>query len=64
MTQSQRSHFKLDNGCLVCNSNCAVIGFVIPFAAMEAAFGSIDVVSVVREQALSGEKHISIAYMR
>ena len=59
--QSQRSHFKLDKGFLVCNSNCAVIGLVIPFAAMEAAFGPIDAVSVVTEQALSGEKHISIA---
>lgn len=61
--QSQRSHFKLDKGFLVCNSNCAVIGLVIPFAAIEAAFGPIDAVSVVTEQALSGGKHISFAYM-
>ena len=53
--QSQRNHYKLDKGFLVCNSNCAVIGLVIPFAAIEAAFGPIDVVSVVTEQALSGE---------
>ena len=53
--QSQRDHFKIDKGFLVCNSNCAVIGLVIPFAAIEAAFGPIDVVSVVTEQALSGE---------
>ncbi len=52
---SQRRHFKVDKGFLVCNSNCAVIGLVIPFAAIEAAFGPIDVVSVVTEQALSGE---------
>ena len=52
---TQRSHYKVDKGFLVCNSNCAVIGLVIPFAAIEAAFGPIDVVSVVTEQALSGE---------
>ena len=56
---SQRNHYKIDKGFLVCNSNCAVIGLVIPFAAIEAAFGPIDVVSVVTEQALSGEWHIS-----
>lgn len=54
---SQRNHFKVNKGFLVCNSNCAVIGLVIPFAAIEAAFGPIDVVSVVTEQALSGEWH-------
>ena len=62
--QSQRSHFKSDKVFLVCNSNCAVIGLAIPFAAMEAAFGPVDAVSVTTEQALSGEKHISNAYMR
>lgn len=50
----QRKHYELDKGFLVCNSNCAVIGLVIPFAALEAAFGPIDVVSVVTEQAVSG----------
>lgn len=53
--QSQRNHYKLDKGFLVCNSNCAVVGLVIPFAAIEAAFSPIDVFSVVTEQALSGE---------
>lgn len=52
---NQQDHYKIDKGFLVCNSNCAVIGLVIPFAAIEAAFGPIDVVSVVTEQALSGE---------
>ena len=52
---SQRIHYKLDKGLLICNSNCAVIGLVIPFAAIEAAFGPIDVVSVVTEQTLLGE---------
>ena len=56
---SQRKRYKIDKGFLVCNSNCAVIGLVIPFAAIEAAFGPIDVVSVVTEQALSGERHTS-----
>ena len=52
---TQRRHYEVDKGFLVCNSNCAVIGLVIPFAAIEAAFGPIDIVSVVTEQALSGE---------
>ena len=49
----QQAHYKLDKGFLVCNSNCAVIGLIIPFAAIEVAFGPIDIISVVTEQALS-----------
>ena len=56
---SQRNHYKVDKGFLVCSSNCAFIGLVIPFAAIEAAFDPIDVVSVVTEEALSGECHAS-----
>ncbi|KAI9719197.1 MAG: hypothetical protein M1828_006290 [Chrysothrix sp. TS-e1954] len=50
----QRSHHSLHRGCLVCNSNCAVIGLVIPFAALQARFGPVEAVSVVTLQALSG----------
>lgn len=59
----QRKHYGLGKGFLVCNSNCAVIGLVIPFAAIEAAFGPIDVVSVVTEQALSGAGHSGVSAM-
>ena len=59
----QRKHYGLDKGFLVCNSNCAVIGLVIPFAAIEAAFGPIDIVSVVTEQALSGAGHSGVSAM-
>lgn len=59
----QRRHYGLKNGLLVCNSNCAVIGLVIPFAALEAAFGPIDIVSVVTEQALSGAGHSGVSAM-
>ncbi|KAH0562960.1 hypothetical protein GP486_002473 [Trichoglossum hirsutum] len=38
----QRSQRHLDKGFSVCNSNCAVIGVVIPFAALQAKFGQID----------------------
>ena len=48
---------------MVCNSNCAVIGIVIPFAALEAAFGPIDTVSVVTEQALSGAGYPGVSAM-
>ncbi|RCI15734.1 hypothetical protein L249_2916, partial [Ophiocordyceps polyrhachis-furcata BCC 54312] len=41
-------------GLLVCNSNCAVVGLVLPLAALESAFGPVSSVSVVTLQALSG----------
>ncbi|CAK7236923.1 aspartate-semialdehyde dehydrogenase [Sporothrix curviconia] len=53
----------LDRGFLVCNSNCAVIGLVIPFAAMVAAFGPIDAVSVVTMQAVSGAGYPGVSSM-
>ncbi|KAL6721519.1 aspartate-semialdehyde dehydrogenase [Lecanora helva] len=59
----QRKHYGLDKGFLVCNSNCAVIGLVIPFAAIEAAFGPIDIVDVTTEQALSGAGHSGVSAM-
>ena len=59
----QQKNYKLDKGFLVCNSNCAVIGLVIPFAAIEAAFGPIDQVSVVTSQALSGAGYPGVSAM-
>ncbi|KAJ5738528.1 Aspartate-semialdehyde dehydrogenase [Penicillium malachiteum] len=50
----QRKHFGLKKGFLVCNSNCAVIGIVIPFAALQAKFGPVEEVEVFTEQAISG----------
>jgi aspartate-semialdehyde dehydrogenase len=50
----QRKHFGLKKGFLVCNSNCAVIGIVIPFAALQAKFGPVEDVEVFTEQAVSG----------
>jgi aspartate-semialdehyde dehydrogenase len=51
---TQRQHYQLDKGLLVCNSNCAVIGLVIPAAALIQKFGPIDQVSIVTMQAVSG----------
>ncbi len=51
----QRKHHNLEKGFLVCNSNCAVIGIVIPFAALQEKFGPINTVSVVTMQAVSGK---------
>jgi aspartate-semialdehyde dehydrogenase len=51
---AQRKHYQLDKGLLVCNSNCAVIGLVIPAAALIQKFGPIDQVSMVTMQAVSG----------
>lgn len=59
----QRSHFQLEKGFLVCNSNCAVIGIVIPFAALQAKFGEINTVSVVTMQAVSGAGYPGVSSM-
>merc|ERR1711977_594998 len=58
----QRTHFGLEKGFLVCNSNCAVIGVVIPFKALEK-FGPIDAVSVVTMQAVSGAGYPGVSSM-
>ena len=51
---AQRRHYQLSKGLLVCNSNCAVIGLVIPAAALIQKFGPIVQVSMVTMQAVSG----------
>jgi aspartate-semialdehyde dehydrogenase len=59
----QRSQHSLQKGFLVCNSNCAVIGIVIPFAALQARFGPVDAVSVVTMQAVSGAGYPGVSSM-
>lgn len=59
----QRAHYGLKKGFLICNSNCAVIGIVIPFAALQAAFGPINQVSVVTMQAVSGAGYPGVSSM-
>lgn len=59
----QRSVHSLSKGFLVCNSNCAVIGLVIPFAALQAAFGPISTVSIVTMQAVSGAGYPGVSSM-
>lgn len=59
----QRKQFNLKKGFLVCNSNCAVIGMVIPFAALQAKFGPISEVSVVTLQAVSGAGYPGVSSM-
>ncbi|PNP60078.1 hypothetical protein THARTR1_00102 [Trichoderma harzianum] len=59
----QRSVHGLKKGFLVCNSNCAVIGLVIPFAALQAAFGPISTVSIVTMQAVSGAGYPGVSSM-
>ncbi|TAQ86905.1 hypothetical protein B7494_g4758 [Chlorociboria aeruginascens] len=61
---AQRQHLKAEGkGFLVTNSNCAVIGIVIPFAALQAKFGRISEVSVVTLQALSGAGYPGVSSM-
>lgn len=59
----QRKEFQLEKGFLVCNSNCAVIGIVIPFAALQQKFGPINTVSVVTMQAVSGAGYPGVSSM-
>ncbi|KAL2219191.1 aspartate-semialdehyde dehydrogenase [Thermoascus aurantiacus ATCC 26904] len=59
----QRKHFGLEKGFLVCNSNCAVIGIVIPFAALQAKFGPVEEVEVFTEQAISGAGYPGVPSM-
>ncbi|KAL2784166.1 hypothetical protein BJX66DRAFT_317100 [Aspergillus keveii] len=59
----QRKHFGLKKGFLVCNSNCAVIGIVIPFAALQAKFGPVEEVEVFTEQAVSGAGYPGVPSM-
>ena len=59
----QQKVYQQEKGFLVCNSNCAVIGVVIPFAAIQAKFGPIDVASVVTLQAVSGAGYPGVSSM-
>ncbi|KAL9043916.1 MAG: hypothetical protein Q9214_002911 [Letrouitia sp. 1 TL-2023] len=59
----QRKSYGQERGFLVCNSNCAVIGIVIPFAAIQAKFGPVDEVSVVTMQAVSGAGYPGVSSM-
>jgi aspartate-semialdehyde dehydrogenase len=59
----QRKEFDLKKGFLVCNSNCAVIGIVIPFAALQAKFGPVEDVEVFTEQAVSGAGYPGVPSM-
>lgn len=59
----QREQFGLKKGFLVCNSNCAVIGVVIPFAALQAKFGPVEEVEVFTEQAVSGAGYPGVPSM-
>jgi aspartate-semialdehyde dehydrogenase len=59
----QRKHFGLKKGFLVCNSNCAVIGIVIPFAALQAKFEPVEDVEVFTEQAVSGAGYPGVPSM-
>lgn len=59
----QRKAMSTNKGFLVCNSNCAVIGVAIPFAALQAAFGPVECASVVTLQAVSGAGYPGVSSM-
>ena len=59
----QRAQRGLDRGALVCNSNCAVTGIVVPLAALQARFGPVAAVSAVTLQAVSGAGYPGVSSM-
>ena len=59
----QQKIYQQKKGFLVCNSNCAVIGLVIPFAALIARFGPVDYASIVTMQAVSGAGYPGVSSM-
>jgi aspartate-semialdehyde dehydrogenase len=61
---TQRRHYQLNKGLLVCNSNCAVVGLVVPAAALIQKFGPIEQVSVVTMQAVSGAGYPGVSSKR
>ncbi|EQL34242.1 aspartate-semialdehyde dehydrogenase [Blastomyces dermatitidis ATCC 26199] len=60
---AQRKHYGLDKGLIVCNSNCAVVGLVIPAKALIQKFGPIESVSMVTMQAVSGAGYPGVSSM-
>ena len=50
-------------GIIVCNSNCAVVNIVVPFAALQEKFGPIEACSVVTMQAVSGAGYPGVSSM-
>jgi aspartate-semialdehyde dehydrogenase len=63
MIPHQRKEFNLKKGFIVCNSNCAVIGIVIPLAALQSKFGPVEEVEVFTEQAISGSGYPGVPSM-
>ncbi|KAK3674239.1 aspartate-semialdehyde dehydrogenase [Recurvomyces mirabilis] len=59
----QQKTWNYSGGFQVCNSNCAVIGLVIPFAALQQKFGPIKECSVVTLQAVSGAGYPGVSSM-
>lgn len=59
----QRGFYGQNKGFLVCNSNCAVVGVVVPLAALQAKFGPVAQVSVVTMQAVSGAGYPGVSSM-
>ncbi|KAJ5152725.1 aspartate semialdehyde dehydrogenase [Penicillium canariense] len=63
MIPHQRKEFNLKKGFIICNSNCAVIGIVIPLAALQSKFGPVEEVEVFTEQAISGSGYPGVPSM-
>lgn len=54
MVPYQRSLHNLNKGFIVTNANCSTTGLVVPLAALEKAFGPIEICIVTTMQAISG----------
>ncbi|KAG5289008.1 aspartate semialdehyde dehydrogenase [Histoplasma capsulatum G186AR] len=60
---AQRKSYGLKKGMIVCNSNCAVVGLVIPAKVLIQKFGPIESVSMVTMQAVSGAGYPGVSSM-
>lgn len=63
LIRQQQKAYGLKKGFLICNSNCAVIGIVIPLAAIQKECGVVGQVSVVTMQAVSGGGYPGVSSM-
>ena len=58
--QSQMSP-QLDKGYIVTNANCSTTGVVVPFKALEEAFGPLETIMVTTMQAISGSGYPGVS---
>ena len=57
----QQKQLLLERGYIVTNANCSTTGVVVALKALEAAFGSLDVIMIQTMQAISGSGYPGVS---